>query len=496
MKTTFITALAVLCCAYSAYSQAVGINTTNPDPSAVLDVTSNQKGVLLPRLTTSERNAIANPALGLIIYNTDSECFNIFKANGWYEVCGNCIAPPLPVITASASVCQNSNFSLTTNSVQGGTYNWSGPNGFSSTLQNPTINNIQTNGSGTYSLFVVTNGCTSLVATHALTVNPAPNGNFTFNPSTGQINVPVAFSAAGGYTYQWTFASGNPANSTAQNPSVTWTTPGTYTVNLSVISNGCTTSTTQNITVTSCPVQPIGQSQTFNYTGGVQTFTVPSCVNYIDIDVYGAQGFATGVTTFGRGGRLQARLTVTPGEVLSIYVGGTGTSTTGGWNGGGNAGSSSTYGAGGGASDIRRGGTSLNDRIAVAGGGGGTGSNCGTNSAPGGNGGDVIGGSGCTFSCSSCQYTGSGGTQSAGGIAGPTSHGSCTGNNNGAFGVGGSNTGGGGTGTGGGGGWYGGGSGCYEGAGGGSSYITTIGSSNVIHTQGVRQGNGLITISW
>ncbi|WP_340065053.1 hypothetical protein [Ascidiimonas aurantiaca] len=51
----------------------VGIGTTTPDPSSVLDVTSvnNNTGVLLPRLTTSQRNAIVNPAQGLIIYNTD-----------------------------------------------------------------------------------------------------------------------------------------------------------------------------------------------------------------------------------------------------------------------------------------------------------------------------------------------------------------------------------------------------------------------------------------
>lgn len=70
-----------------------------------------------------------------------------------------------------------------------------------------------------------------------------------------------------------------------------------------------------------------------------------------------------------------------------------------------------------------------------------SGSNCGTWTAEGGHGGGLTGGSGCLFSCSDCQYTGSGGTQAAGGIAGPpTSHTYCTGNTNGSFGIGGSNT--------------------------------------------------------
>jgi hypothetical protein len=50
----------------------VGIGTENPDGSAVLDLDSNSKGLLLPRLTTVQRNAITNPAKGLMIYNVTS----------------------------------------------------------------------------------------------------------------------------------------------------------------------------------------------------------------------------------------------------------------------------------------------------------------------------------------------------------------------------------------------------------------------------------------
>lgn len=53
----------------SLYSQ-VGINTVTPDPSAALDVFSNTKGLLIPRLTTAERDNIVLPATGLMIYNT------------------------------------------------------------------------------------------------------------------------------------------------------------------------------------------------------------------------------------------------------------------------------------------------------------------------------------------------------------------------------------------------------------------------------------------
>lgn len=64
----------LLFCSYYGFSQ-VGIGTTNPDDSSIFHVESDDKGVLIPRLTTTERNAIATPANGLIIYNTTEDKF-------------------------------------------------------------------------------------------------------------------------------------------------------------------------------------------------------------------------------------------------------------------------------------------------------------------------------------------------------------------------------------------------------------------------------------
>ncbi len=59
---------------YNSYAQ-VGIGTTVPDASSILDVVSTTQGVLVPRLTTTQENAITNPATGLLIYNTDCKEF-------------------------------------------------------------------------------------------------------------------------------------------------------------------------------------------------------------------------------------------------------------------------------------------------------------------------------------------------------------------------------------------------------------------------------------
>jgi hypothetical protein len=48
----------------------VGINTTTPVASAVLEITSTTAGVLFPRMTTAQKTAIASPVAGLVVYDT------------------------------------------------------------------------------------------------------------------------------------------------------------------------------------------------------------------------------------------------------------------------------------------------------------------------------------------------------------------------------------------------------------------------------------------
>jgi hypothetical protein len=62
----------------------LGIGNSFPETSSVLDITSTSKGLLAPRMTSSERNSILNPAEGLLIYNTDELTLNAFsQTTGW-----------------------------------------------------------------------------------------------------------------------------------------------------------------------------------------------------------------------------------------------------------------------------------------------------------------------------------------------------------------------------------------------------------------------------
>jgi trimeric autotransporter adhesin len=62
----------------------VGINNSAPDPSAQLDVTSTTKGLLLPRLTKAQRDAIVAAAAGLVIYQTDNvPGLRVYNGTNW-----------------------------------------------------------------------------------------------------------------------------------------------------------------------------------------------------------------------------------------------------------------------------------------------------------------------------------------------------------------------------------------------------------------------------
>ena len=181
---------------------------------------------------------------------------------------------------------------------------------------------------------------------------------------------------------------------------------------------------------TSQPALRSTHKQTFNYTGHKQTFVVPTGVTNIAVTASGASG---GVpypdSTAGTGGLVRAEISVTPGERLEIYVGGSGAGGgAGGYNGGGDGGvpyNSAALAAagGGGASDVRQRGLKLADRVIVAGGGGGAGlfggyygSGTGGDGGRGGRKTGQHGGAGCCENNSGSG--GRGGTQTAGGSGG------------------------------------------------------------------------------
>jgi hypothetical protein len=61
----------------------VGIGTTSPNASTILELSSTSKGFLLPRMSTEQRNAISSPAEGLTFYNTNLGCLETYNGVRW-----------------------------------------------------------------------------------------------------------------------------------------------------------------------------------------------------------------------------------------------------------------------------------------------------------------------------------------------------------------------------------------------------------------------------
>lgn len=162
--------------------------------------------------------------------------------------------PSAPTLGSSSPVCSGQTLSLTCSSVIGATYAWSGPNTFSSTLQNPTVTAIPLAGAGTYSLTANVAGCPALpTQTISVTVNPTPAAPVAGSNSPACIGGDISLTASStGATYNW--SGPNSFSSTTQNPVITpaaTINAGTYSVT-ATSALGCTS----NIGTTSVTVNP------------------------------------------------------------------------------------------------------------------------------------------------------------------------------------------------------------------------------------------------
>jgi uncharacterized protein (TIGR02145 family) len=88
------------------------IGADAPDPSAMLDVQSTSKGFLPPRMTTAERNAISNPATGLLVFNTTLNCIEMNVGTPAQPAWG-CLLVACTVSAASATPTLDANTALT-----------------------------------------------------------------------------------------------------------------------------------------------------------------------------------------------------------------------------------------------------------------------------------------------------------------------------------------------------------------------------------------------
>jgi uncharacterized protein (TIGR02145 family) len=81
-----ISSMVIMSAQMNGQNVGIGANTFTPDNSALLELQSTNSGLLLPRMTTAQRDAISNPAQSLLIFNTTTKCFETYVGNVWYTV--------------------------------------------------------------------------------------------------------------------------------------------------------------------------------------------------------------------------------------------------------------------------------------------------------------------------------------------------------------------------------------------------------------------------
>ena len=273
------------------------------------------------------------------------------------------------------------------------------------------------------------------------------------------------------------------------------TSTGAITGNVSAVGSDTTSSFTLRATANSKTADraftitvkaPV--STTYSYTGSNQTFTVPTGLTQITVDINGAGGGQQGNSgSAGHGGRTQGTRTVSAGQSYIIIVGGKGkTSSSGSAFGGGGSYTSGNGngGGGGGLSGIFLTSYTHGNAVAIAGGGGGA----AYGGATGGHGGGTTGNNAGTGGATGGSQSGGGAGSGGGGTGSALQGGSAGGNGNGGAG---------------GGGYYGGGGGAEgssdtSGAG-GSGYIGGLNSGATTTTGGGNAAgnvNGNLIISY
>jgi hypothetical protein len=208
----------------------------------------------------------------------------------------NVTVESLPVLTISSNspVCSGSDLNFTGGPAALTAYAWSGPNGFSSTVQNPGIPAVSSAAAGVYTLLATNaNGCTSS-ATITVEINPFLVPTAASNsPVCAGNNLSLSGMPAGMATYSWSGPNG--FTSTIQNPAITGVTSaaaGVYTLGVTN-GSGCTGSVTVTILINPLPVaaassnSPVCSGSDLLLTGGP--------VGMSSYAWTGPNGFASGV---------------------------------------------------------------------------------------------------------------------------------------------------------------------------------------------------------
>ncbi len=277
MKKLFFLSIAFIglsvCITSNVSAQGVGINPsgTPPDPSAMFDVSSTTKGTLITRMTTSQRDAILNPAEGLVIYNTDCKTFN-FNAGSpslpnWVTLnSSNAVIAGVAIsANPTGAVCAGVNVTFTAVPTNGGltpAYQWK-VNGGNVGTNSSTYSSSSLNNGDVVSCVLTSNascvsGSPATSNTVTVLVNAAPTITGTTPTATcGAGTVTLGATPSAGIVNWFSAPSGGFSLGTGT--SFTTSISATTTFYAEATFNGCTSLSRTGVTATvysSAPAQP------------------------------------------------------------------------------------------------------------------------------------------------------------------------------------------------------------------------------------------------
>ncbi len=185
-------------------------------------------------------------------YTLTSACSTPITATG--SITLNPVAQS-PVASAPPVVCNAQQLQLFATPISNATYQWSGPNGFTSSLQNPIINNASTVNNGVYTVQAIQNGCPSATSSVTVQVTALPQFNIAFDcidNAAVLTATPVSGSFDGNTAvYQWSNAQGF---ASSDNPvAITGESPGVYSLTVTN-TNGCFNTNTIDVPNTLCSI--------------------------------------------------------------------------------------------------------------------------------------------------------------------------------------------------------------------------------------------------
>jgi hypothetical protein len=171
--------------------------------------------------------------------------------------------PSAPSVGSNGALCAGQTLSLSASAIANATYNWSGPNNFNSTQQNPSRISMTTADAGLYSVIATVNGCSSVSASITISVNataPSPTASSNSPVCSGQ-SLNLFASNVAGATYSWSGPNGFTSN--VQNPvinNVTSIDAGTYSVTAATATCGTSPASNTNVVINALTVTPVASN--------------------------------------------------------------------------------------------------------------------------------------------------------------------------------------------------------------------------------------------